>query len=92
MDENRLSAWVPVTRITNVAWQPLLNDRHVESILRQNPVKVEINTLQGTRYYNIIQDSVPGPVHLILVEHENQRFILPEKIFTQLIKDPGEAP
>ena len=73
----RLAAWVPVRQVNTLPYDPILTEDEAQSVAHLHPLEIEINTLKGSVYYQIVPPTSGAPADLMLFERARQRFILP---------------
>ena len=89
---DRLAAWVPVRQIDTRAYDPILTEEEARAVARLHPLEMEINTLKGSVYYQIIPPTSGAPANLVLFERARQRFILPLARAKELFPQRADLP
>lgn len=92
LQTNRLLVWVPLQAVDMCEYDAVVTNEEAQKIKSLNPIEVEINTVTGFVYYQLVPLSGSNTNQILLAYYERQRFILPVTVFEELLDRSVKCP
>ncbi len=92
LSKKRLQEWAQAVEIQEYVYNPVLEENEANLFFAYHPVKMEINTTEGTRYYYFLSWEPYATPQVLLLSQDNNRFIVPISLYNQLFPEREITP